>query len=55
MQAMQGLIGSDTMRPVVITADANTPHQAVVSAMDAAGRLGLVHLSITTQDADTAE
>ena len=55
MKAMQGLIGSDTMRPVVITADANTPHQAVVSAMDAAGRLGLVHLSITTQDADAAE
>lgn len=55
MQAMQRQGGSDTMRPVVITADANSPHQAVVTAMDAAGRLGLVHLSITTQEADTAE
>jgi biopolymer transport protein ExbD len=35
--------------PVVITADANTPHQAVVRAMDAAGQVGLVNLSITTR------
>ncbi len=35
--------------PLVITADANTPHQAVVQAMDAAGQLGFAHLSITTR------
>lgn len=35
--------------PFVITADANTPHQAVVRAMDAAGQLGFVHLSITSK------
>jgi biopolymer transport protein ExbD len=34
----------------MITADANTPHQAVVRAMDAAGQLGFVSLSITTLD-----
>ena len=34
--------------PMVITADANAPHQAVVTAMDAAGQLGYVNLSITT-------
>lgn len=34
--------------PVVLTADANAPHQAVVTAMDAAGQLGYVNLSITT-------
>lgn len=34
--------------PFVITADAQTPHQAVVRAMDAAGQLGFVNLSITT-------
>lgn len=39
----------DTKRPLVITADANTPHQAVVSAMDVAGQLGFIHLSITTK------
>ncbi|NHN35933.1 biopolymer transporter ExbD [Pseudomaricurvus alcaniphilus] len=35
--------------PLTITADAKTPHQAVVTAMDAAGQLGFVHLSITTR------
>lgn len=40
---------SDTSVPMVITADAQAPHQAVVTAMDAAGQLGFVHLSITTQ------
>jgi biopolymer transport protein ExbD len=33
---------------MVITADAQTPHQAVVRAMDAAGQMGFIHLSITT-------
>ncbi|GAB2198052.1 ExbD/TolR family protein [Sessilibacter sp. MAH4] len=39
----------DLTRPLVITADANTPHQAVVTAMDVAGQLGFSHLSITTR------
>ena len=34
---------------LIITADANTTHQAVIRAMDAAGRVGLNRLSITTQ------
>ncbi len=34
--------------PLVIRADANTPHQAVVTAMDAARQLGLLRLSIAT-------
>lgn len=37
--------------PVTITADANTPHQAVVRAMDAAGQAGFINLSITTRQA----
>ncbi len=41
--------GGDTALPMVITADAQTPHQAVVRAMDAAGQMGFVHLSITTK------
>ncbi len=44
----KALAGRDDA-PVVITADANTPHQAVVRAMDAAGQVGLVNLSITTR------
>lgn len=34
---------------LTITADANARHQSVVRAMDAAGKVGLVHISITTQ------
>lgn len=40
---------ADPTAPFVITADAKSPHQAVVTAMDAAGQLGYVHLSIATQ------
>lgn len=36
--------------PLVITADAKTPHQAVVNAMTAAGELGFSHLSIMAQE-----
>lgn len=35
--------------PVVITADAESSHQAVVTAMDAAGKLGFNQLQIATQ------
>ena len=36
---------------LVLRADANTPHQAVVRAMDAASQLGLTKLSIATVEA----
>lgn len=39
--------------PLVITADAKTPHQAVVQAMDAAGQLGFASLSITTRQPES--
>lgn len=42
--------GENTM-PMIITADASTPHQSVVTVMDAAGQLGFVKLSITTKNA----
>ncbi len=37
---------------VIITADANAAHQAVVRAMDAAGKVGLTRISITTQQSE---
>jgi biopolymer transport protein ExbD len=40
--------GSDRQRPVTLRADGRTPHQAVVTAMDALGQLGFVHLTIAT-------
>ncbi len=47
--ALVELSGGDSSLPLVITADALTPHQAVVTAMDVAGQLRFLHLSITTQ------
>ena len=36
---------------MVLRADAMTPHQAVVTAMDALGQLGFTHMSIATTPA----
>ncbi|MEQ8483560.1 MAG: biopolymer transporter ExbD [Pseudomonadales bacterium] len=49
-RALQQALGErpPSMR-VIITADANTSHQAVVRAMDAAGQVGLSRVSITTR------
>lgn len=47
-RAITALAGSDRTRAVLLRADALTPHQAVVTAMDALGRLGFAHLSIAT-------
>jgi biopolymer transport protein ExbD len=52
--ALQKLSNGDTKLPLTITADAKTPHQAVVTAMDAAGQLGFVKLSITTREPQAA-
>ncbi len=48
-RAINEQANSDSSIPLTITADAQSPHQAVVTAMDAAGQLGFVHLSISTQ------
>jgi len=34
--------------PIIITADANATHQAVVTVMDASRQLGFVHINIAT-------
>ncbi|KAF1056678.1 MAG: hypothetical protein GAK44_00137 [Pseudomonas delhiensis] len=51
MAAMQKESAGDNSLPLVITADGKTTHQSVVTAMDAAGKLGFVHLRITTIEA----
>lgn len=48
--AISKVSGGDNAIPMIITADAATPHQAVVTAMDAVGQLGFVQLSITTKN-----
>ena len=50
-QALAQAAGENRQRPLVIRADAKTPHQAVVTAMDAAGQLGFKRLSIATVQA----
>jgi len=51
-QAIARVAGDDRDRPVTIRADAQTPHQDVVTAMDALGQLGFTRLAIaTTPDA----
>ncbi len=46
--ALRKIAGDNKKIPIVLRADAKTPHQAVVRAMDAASQLGLTHLSIST-------
>ena len=48
-RALQKIAGNDRRIPVIISADANTPHQAVITAMDAARQLGFSKLSFATQ------
>ena len=47
-QAIARVAGDDHERTVSIRADAMTPHQNVVTAMDALGQLGFTRLSIAT-------
>ena len=46
--ALQKVSGGSNSLPLTISADANARHQDVVTAMDVAGRLGFVQISIAT-------
>ena len=48
--ALQRVSAGNTSLPLTISADANARHQHVVTAMDVAGRLGFVRISIATVD-----
>lgn len=51
MAALQQESQGDASLPLVISADGKAPHQAVIIAMDAAGKLGFSRLRITTVEA----
>jgi len=53
-EAISRFAGDDRSRAVVLRADAMTPHQAVVTAMDALGQLGFTRLSIAIAQAQAA-
>lgn len=52
--ALQKLSGGNTKLPLTISADANARHQYVVTAMDVAGKLGFVQISIATVNDPTS-
>lgn len=47
--AIYKISAGDTTMPMIISADAQADHEDVVQAMDAAGQMGFVHLSIATR------
>ena len=53
--ALQKLSGGNTRLPLTISADANARHQHVVTAMDVAGKLGFVKISIATVNDPTEQ
>jgi biopolymer transport protein ExbD len=46
--AISKAVGERETVPVTIRADAKTPHQAVITALDATSQLGLIHISLAT-------
>ena len=54
MAALQKESEGDNSLPLIISADAKAQHQAVITAMDAAGKLGFAHLRMTTIEAQAA-
>lgn len=48
-RAIEEISAGDNTLPITITADAETTHQSVVTAMDAVARLGFSRLSIATR------
>lgn len=54
-RAMVAEAGENRELPVVIRADARATHQAVVTAMDTAGRLGFSRINIATVEQPVAD
>ena len=46
--AISKVVGERESLPVIIRADAKTPHQAVITALDATSQLGLTRISLAT-------
>jgi len=54
MRTVAEVSGGDTTIPLIITADANTTHQSVVTVMDAVAQLGFTSLNIATREPGSA-
>lgn len=55
MEALRLESAGDQSLPVMLSADAKAPHQAVVTAIDAASKLGFSQLHITTVEAQAEQ
>lgn len=54
-RALEEITEGDRERAVVIRADARAPHQAVVTVMDVAGRMGFRRVNIVTVNRDAED
>jgi biopolymer transport protein ExbD len=53
-QALRSALGTEDSRPVLIKADAQAEHQAVMRVLDAARQLGLSQIAFATRQTPTA-
>jgi biopolymer transport protein ExbD len=54
-RAITEAAGDDKRRPVLIKADAKTPHQAVMTALDALGQLGMSRVAFAASRSEEAQ
>ena len=54
MAALEKASDGDNSLPLILSADGQAPHQAVIIAMDAAAKLGFAQLRISTLEAQAA-
>ena len=54
-KAMKEVAGDRHDPPIILSADAQTPHQSVITVMDAARQLGFVHLNFATTHTKDSE
>ncbi|MEK6748178.1 MAG: biopolymer transporter ExbD [Pseudomonadota bacterium] len=51
-QVLLKVTGGKTNVPLIISADSKTPHQAVITAMDAARQVGFAHFGLATKQTE---
>ncbi len=54
-RAIEEVSAGETKLPFIITGDANTSYQSIISVMDTAGQMGFVNISMTTRTPDQSQ
>lgn len=54
-RALEEVSAGETKIPFVITGDANSSYQSIISVMDTAGQMGFVNISMTTRTPDQSQ